>query len=630
VWASNSPKQEPQSYKLSYKFDVFSTQPLSRKFIFVDAQTGELVTEQNQLHDADAPCTGTARYSCSNPVSITADNQGSFYRLRESSTRKVETYTANNGTAYAFFDITSTDNNFNEDQTATAVHWSTEKTYDYYKNTHNRNSFDGTNGKLMSWVHFDVGYDNAFWNGSWMTYGDGSMFSPLVSTDVVGHEITHGITQYTANLTYSYEPGALNESFSDIFGTVVEFYADPTCSDWKIGEDITAGGQGIRNMQNPNLHGQPDTYLGTYWYAGNGDNGGVHYNSGVQNYWFYLLCQGGSGTNDNGTAYNVTAIGMTKAARIAYRMLTVYLTATSQYSDTRAAAIQAATDLYGASSPELTQVVNAWCAVGVGSCALNTGTIAVTSPNGGEVWQAGSTRNITWTSTGTVTNVDIYYSIDGGTAWNFIANQANTGSRIWTVANTPTTLAQVRVTNSSNASITDDSNANFTIQGCNVLAGFSTTSNTVCIPTTLSFTNTSTGATTYEWKVNNLTQGTSTNLSYNFTTQGSYTVQLTAVNGACSDTYTQTITVNPAPDATFTHTETDLTFNGFATQLSANSYTWNFGDGNTSTTQNATHTYAAAGTYNVCLTVTNGCGSVSSCQKCDTKRQWQYCLLAKH
>ncbi|MBL7784289.1 MAG: M4 family metallopeptidase [Chitinophagales bacterium] len=619
VWASNSPKKEPQSYKLSYKFDVYTIEPLSRKFIFVDAKTGEVVTTINRLHDADAPCTGTARYSCSNPVAITADNQGTYYRLRESVSRKIETYTANNGTTYSFWDITSTDNNFNEDITATAVHWSTEKTYDYFKNTHNRNSFDGNNAKLMSWVHFGNGFDNAFWNGNFMTYGDGSIFSPLVSTDIVGHEIMHGITQYTANLTYSYEPGALNESFSDIFGTVIEFYADPTCADWMIGEDITSsynGGQGIRNMQNPNLHEQPDTYEGTYWYTGSGDNGGVHYNSGVQNYWFYLLCQGGSGTNDFGTTYNVTAIGMTKAARIAYRMLSAfYLSPSSQYSDARVAAISAATDLYGANSAEVTQVVNAWCAVGVGTCSLSQGTITVTSPNGGEIWQAGSTQNITWTSTGTVSNVNLYYSIDGGSNWNFIANQANTGSYTWTVPNSPTTLARVRVENSSNSTVADNSNANFTIQGCNVIASFSSDSGTtVCVPSTINFTNTSTGATAYNWSLNGTAQSTATNFSYLFNNAGIYTIQLTASNGNCSDTYTQTITVQAAANAAFTHTESDLTLSTFATQLSANSYTWDFGDGTTATTQNATHTYTAAGTYNVCLTVVNNCGSNNVCE----------------
>lgn len=625
VWASNSPKQEPQSYKLSYKFDVYTIEPLSRKFIFVDAKTGEVVTTINRLHDADAPCTGTALYSCSNPVAITADSYNGTYRLRESGSRQIETYTANNGTAYAFFDITSTDNNFNEDPTATAVHWSTEKTYDYFKNTHNRNSFDGNNAKLMSWVHFDLvgtgqfpNNDNAFWNGNHMTYGDGSVLSPVVSTDVVGHEITHAVTQYTADLTYSYESGALNESFSDIFGTVIEFYAAPTCADWKIGEDVTTnynGGQGIRNMKEPNLHGQPDTYEGTYWYTGSGDNGGVHYNSGVQNYWFYLLCQGGSGTNDHGTAYNVTAIGATKAAQIAYRMLTVYLTPSSQYSDARAAAISAATDLYGAGNTEVTQVVNAWCAVGVGTCSLSQGTITVTSPNGGETWQLGSIHNITWTSTGTISNVNLYYSIDGGTSWNFIATQANTGSYTWTIPNSPTTLARVRIVDNSNSTIADNSNANFTIQGCNVIASFSSSNGTtICSPSSLTFTNTSTGATTYTWSVNGTPQSTATNFSYPFNSVGIYTVQLTANNGNCSGTYTQTITVQAAANAAFTYTKNNLAFSGFATQLSANSYTWNFGDGSTATTQNGMHAYGVAGTYNVCLTVVNGCGTHSTCQ----------------
>ena len=119
-------------------------------------------------------------------------------------------------------------------------------------------------------------------------------------------------------------------------------------------------------MSNPNSHGDPDTYMGTSWATGPGDSGGVHTNSGVQNFWYYLLTVGGSGTNDNSDTYSVTGQGWTKAGAIAFRNNTVYLTPSSQYADARFYSIEAAKDLYGACSPEVIATTNAWYAVGVG------------------------------------------------------------------------------------------------------------------------------------------------------------------------------------------------------------------------------------------------------------------------
>lgn len=197
--------------------------------------------------------------------------------------------------------------------------------------------------------------------------------------DIVGHEIAHGVTNYAANLVYSYESGALNESFSDIFGEAIENFATGS-NDWQMGTDIGIGGSGaIRSMNNPNAFSDPDTYQGTYWYTGTGDNGGVHINSGVQNKWFYILSVGETGTNDLGNAYNVSGIGIEKAAAIAYRNLTVYLTTNSNYSDARVGAIQSAIDLYGAGSAEEIATTNAWYAVGVGG---EYGTISYCSSQG--------------------------------------------------------------------------------------------------------------------------------------------------------------------------------------------------------------------------------------------------------
>lgn len=362
---------------LAWKFDVFASQPLSRDFIYVDAQTGAILYKQTRIHDVDVAATGNTMYS--GTQSFTCDNYGTNqYRLRETARGLgVETYNLNGGTNYGnATDFTNNSTNWtsttNDDNAAYDAHWGAEKTYDYYVSQHNRNGIDNAGMAMLSYVHYSSNYNNAFWDGTEMTYGDGSQtsggFNPLVAIDVCGHEFTHGVDEHTANLDYQDESGALNESFSDVFGTAIEFYAKPSSADFLMGEEITVTpNTALRSMQNPNLYGDPDCYTGTNWYTGTGDNGGVHTNSGVQNFWFYLLCQGGSGTNDLGNTYSVTGIGVTDAARIAYRSLSMYLVNTSQYADARTYSIQAAEDLFGPCSPEVTATANAWYACGVGS-----------------------------------------------------------------------------------------------------------------------------------------------------------------------------------------------------------------------------------------------------------------------
>ena len=334
----------------------------------------------NLIREGDVP--GIAHTKYSGIQTITTDSTGSgSYRLRETARCGIETYDLNTGTDYlTAVDFTDTDNtwknvNAQNDEVATDAHFGAEKTYDYFMFKFGRYSYDDLNSPLFSYVHYDVDYDNAFWDGIKMTYGDGDGTStdPLTALDVCGHEITHGVTEYTANLIYQDEPGALNEAFSDIFGTAIEFYAAPAMADWFVGEDfdLTTGGNGFRNMSNPNEDGQPDTYKGTNWYVGVMDNGGVHTNSGVANYWFYLLSEGGSGTNDIGNTFSVDSIGIDKAAQIAYRALSVYLTNTSDYKDARMATIQAAIDLYGSCSPEVIATTNGWYAVGVGQAVAD-------------------------------------------------------------------------------------------------------------------------------------------------------------------------------------------------------------------------------------------------------------------
>ncbi|MCL4106323.1 UNVERIFIED_CONTAM: hypothetical protein GTU68_003484 [Idotea baltica] len=289
---------------------------------------------------------------------MTADSQGpNLFRLQEAGRGNgIRTFNLQNGTNYGnAVDFTDNDNvwnnvNANLDQYATDAHWGAEKTYDFFWNNFSRNSIDGNGFQLVSYIHYDNNYVNAFWDGQRMTYGDGNgSFTPLTALDVAGHEIAHGLTTFSANLVYQNESGALNESFSDIFGNAIENEARPTQWSWAIGEDMT--NNGIRNMQNPGNFGDPDTYLGTNYYIGAADNGGVHTNSGVQNKWYYIM---------------VAAQGFTKSSAIAFRNLTVYLTPNSDHDDARFYAIQAATDLYGPCGPEVIATTNAWYAVGVG------------------------------------------------------------------------------------------------------------------------------------------------------------------------------------------------------------------------------------------------------------------------
>lgn len=356
--------------QLCYKVDVYSLIPLQREYVYVSAEDGKVVDRISRINDTDVVGTATTKYS--GTVSITTNDTGDGYTLSESNRGLgISTYNLNTSHDYSNAELfTDSDNVWDNpnDDVAYDAHYGSEKTYDYYYNKFGRNSIDDNGFELVSYVHYGYKYANAFWNGESMTYGDGDdiNYGAFVTVDVVAHEITHGLTTHTAGLMYRDESGALNESFSDIFGVAVDYYASPSTANFIIGEQVVLNGDPIRNMQNPNSLGDPDTYKGNYWYFGSGDNGGVHTNSSVQNYWFYLLCEGGDGVNDLGNAYRVNSIGMSSAEAIAYRTLTVYLTPYSDYAAARFYSIRSAIDLYGECSPEVTEVTNAWYAVGVG------------------------------------------------------------------------------------------------------------------------------------------------------------------------------------------------------------------------------------------------------------------------
>lgn len=212
-------------------------------------------------------------------------------------------------------------------------------TYDYYATTHGRDSYDNAGAKLIATVHYSVNFQNAFWDGTQMVYGDG-----FPVKDVTAHELTHAVTERTANLEYRWQSGALNESFSDIFGAMVDR------DDWLMGEDLPVGA--IRDLANPGAFGQPGHLSG--WVRTCGDNEGVHTNSGIPSKAFVNVA---------------TAIGKGDAERIFYRALTVYLHSQATLEDARAAALQAAEDLFGSPSPQLQAVETGFNAVGLDGTA---------------------------------------------------------------------------------------------------------------------------------------------------------------------------------------------------------------------------------------------------------------------
>lgn len=298
------------------------------------------------------------------------------YRLRETTRGKgIATINAGSGLGFSKY-VDFVQDTFpmlsENNRAGVGIHWASELTYDYFMESFGRNSYDDRGAAIISYANWkeNGNRNNAFWSGSFAAYGsgDGDVYSSFGTIDVVAHELSHGLTDYTANLIYQGESGALNESFSDIFGAAVEFFAEGRDKgDWLNGEDAYKEFGAIRSLENPNALSDPDTYLGEYWYntMNSNDNGGVHTNSGVQNFWFYLLTEGGSGENDDGIAYQVTGIGLDDAAAIAYRNLTQYLLPDSRYFDAATYSIQAAEDLFGEDSQQARSTEAAWAAAGI-------------------------------------------------------------------------------------------------------------------------------------------------------------------------------------------------------------------------------------------------------------------------
>ncbi|MEU8260883.1 M4 family metallopeptidase [Micromonospora sp. NPDC048999] len=381
----------------------------SRLHVVTDATTGGLIGSYDEIETV----AGTGNSIYSGTVSIDTTLSGSTYQMVDPSHGNGRTCDMNNktsGTCTTFTSSTNTwGNGTNSDRQSAAVdaHFGAAVTFDYFKNVHGRNGIFGNGTGVPSRVHYGSNYVNAFWDGSQMTYGDGSGNArPLVSLDVAGHEMSHGVTEALAGLVYSGESGGLNESTSDIFGTMVEFYADAPSDpgDYDIGEKININGNGkpLRYMYNPALDGSSHSC-----WSSTTKNVDVHYSSGPGNHFFFNLAEGTGATAYGtspvcGSAPAVTGIGRAKAEKIWYRALDLYFTSNTTYVNTtnpgntaRAYTLKAATDLYGNCSTEYKTVQAAWTAVNVAgsdaACGSTGNDFSVSlSPTSGSVTTGGA------------------------------------------------------------------------------------------------------------------------------------------------------------------------------------------------------------------------------------------------
>ena len=366
----------------AYKVNVnFMGEEPGNWYVFVDAKTGKVIDQYNAMMHADKPKTqkgtGLGVLGERRELHITRVKEpksGTKFALADyahANLGGIETYdakndnTASNDTLYVG---NSAAFNGDYDRAAVDAHYNSEKVYEYFLKEHGRNSLDGEGMAIISKVHYGTNYNNASWNGRWMTYGDGDgefMISLSAGLDVAAHEMTHGVISHSANLVYRNQSGALNESFADIFGALVDD------DDWEMGEDIMApaakadGVTVLRSLSNPNsvvvsneqrraysTNGgvYPDHMDEFYHMPTSVDGGGVHVNSSITNHAAYLIGQ---------------EIGREKLGKIFYRALTVYLTANSDFSDARQAVVQSAVDLYGAGRAETAAANAGFDAVGI-------------------------------------------------------------------------------------------------------------------------------------------------------------------------------------------------------------------------------------------------------------------------
>ena len=416
--------------------------------VFIDAHTGETVWAYENLQTAT--CSGTTNYY--GTVDVDCNLYGGSYYL-EDTTELLGTYSYKGGTR-TVYDVSTTSGTFDTStytKNAVEAHYAVQATYSYYNSNFGRDGIDGAGGPRSKSSHgytfvtsvasYSRSYVNAYWDGTKMVYGDGDGVNSnsLTTLDIAGHELTHGVTEYEANLTYSGESGGLNESYSDVFGAMVERSMEgESANTWLVGEAAwtpSVSGDALRYMADPAADGYSKDY-----YSSTIGSTDVHYSSGLSNLAFYLLSEGG--THPRGKSSTVvTGIGADDAADIWYLALTSYLTSSSNFAAARAATLSAASELYGSSSTQYEQVGNAWAAVGVGSAGGGGGSSTCTtssytgslsrkgktgyapSSSGTAVSASSQTVSLTGPSSA---DFDLYLDVLSGSTWTAVAS--STGS----------------------------------------------------------------------------------------------------------------------------------------------------------------------------------------------------------
>jgi Zn-dependent metalloprotease len=378
-----------------YFYEVQSLRAAQRPVRWVDATSGAVVNAFNALTEG----TGLGVKGDTKTIDTTKNASTGLYELKTGDDRQ-ETYDLQNQPSEVGGVLMSDSDdvwNLNKGITSPSqpagvdAHYYAGVVDDFYGAVFGRNSLDDNGLKIVSKVHFDRNYCNAFWNGQFMTYGDGDGRTCLPLSgglDVDGHEMTHGVTEFTSNLIYENESGALNESFSDMMGNTMEFYADannldPAAQpDWLIGEDVIpnkTGNDGFRNMGDPAEFADPSDY--SLRYTGTADNGGVHTNSGISNHAYYLAVNGGKNASCTANAVHgvllttkscavtVPALGLNKAEHIFFDGFTS-LPAYANFCDARNATVAAS-----GTRSDAAAIGKAWDAVGV-----NAGCAGATPP----------------------------------------------------------------------------------------------------------------------------------------------------------------------------------------------------------------------------------------------------------
>lgn len=521
------------------------------------------------------------------------------------------------------------------DASTADAHGFTEVTLDMMWQWMGHDSIDDAGYVIRSRVHYDYMYENAFWDGSQMTYGDGAQyFYPLTGDiDVIAHEINHGFTEHHSNLIYDQESGGLNESFSDVAGVAAEWFHEGTGADWLIGHDIARPGalpgDALRFMCDPPLDGVSIDHYDDY-YPGID----VHFSSGIANKAFCRAAGRLSDPVNHNPATPPTVAGVQLAAQVWYEANASYWTPSTTFQDGCQGTIEAARDALGLPSGDVDAILASWNEVGV-YCdgqtpplrcdVIHTGDSGIIqSPNypGNypDQWSftdciypsSGNIPTLTFTDFLTEEDWDFLYISDGSTGMEI---STHTGATL----PGPTTAPIIVVKFASDQSITQRGwQAEWTSVGNNTAPAASFTYNVAGLDVAFTDTSADTDGTIAEWAwdFGDGAISDQQNPGHAYAAEGTYTVTLTVTDdaGGWNSTSQQVTVVEPTgmPVASFdvsvSGRTVELTDTSIHTDGSIVGWSWDFGDGESSSEQHPSHTYATAGDYTITLTVTGTFG----------------------